>query len=172
VAETLSEIYKKGFQFAKKHYPEDAEDFAQELCIYAWQKDISDFGNLYVARRLYDYLRKHYGDSRGNRCKYGKTKPIIDGKLADDRPIGGHDNELPECLYVLTKYERLIFVMVKKFEISHAAIADCCGVSEITISQLIVKINKKVQDLIDGNLTPLQRIRLRSFRRVLMKGSK
>ena len=121
-----------------------AEDFAQECCLYALERQIPE---VYVDRRLTDYLRKHNGRTGtpgGDARSFAiHTTKEYDDKAHGFQPRDGCDHlDIPRMLNGIERHGRLIYALYHKHEMAEAAIADCCGVTESRISQIISGIQK------------------------------
>ena len=167
------------FEKAKKYaimqgYREDCEDFAQDVVLYAFEKKSAD---LYLSRRLCDYLRKTYGRTGTPRNTsrffaiedFSEKIPAPDSAESFDR--FGSD-EIGDALARLTKYERLIYVITKKFSMEQDKIADCVGVSPSRIGQEIKRIQKIIDKTLKRNVSGIQGAREKQLEKILRKKRK
>lgn len=144
-------IHRQAARYAARHgRPNDAEDFAQECCLYAF-KNKSD--KLFLQRRFSDYLRRNYG-RKGTpggdaRWAFARASEVYDDEahgfdLSFELFAGGDPSRIGSCLSLLSRYERLIYVLHHKYEVPLTQIADSQGVSESRISQVLKRIQEAV----------------------------
>lgn len=140
-------INRQAAGYAKRHgLPNDADDFAQECCIYAFEKRTDQ---IFLARRFSDYIRRNYGRSGtpgGDARLFGtRTSVVYDEESHGSEPSDGCDtSRIGGYLRRLSRYERLIYVLRHKYEVPLTQIADSQGVSESRISQVLKGIQKAI----------------------------
>lgn len=130
-------------------FPNEADDFAQEIAIKQWELSEGPHEGFYVNLKWawVDYLRSKYGDSR---AKYRQTIDNINTVELDDyvvtKPIEvkPHINDkLKAHLYLkATPYQAMISASYLN-GLSFAKIANILGVSASYISNIIRGINGK-----------------------------
>ena len=161
-------LTRKASSYAKRHgHPQDAEDFAQECCIYAFE---SGSDEIYIARRFSDYLRRNYG-RKGTPGADARRQAIFvdyDDEAHGAEPQDGRDLDgFGDYLARLSRYERLIYVLRHKYEAPLTQIADCRGVSESRISQELSRIQKAVDQAVARKESGIQRAREEEMARIL-----
>ena len=138
-------IFRLAFRHAKRNgHSNDAEDFAQECCIYAFEKQTDE---IFIRRRFSDYLRRNYdrkGTSSGDALWLARGAiDVYDDETHGSEPqIGYDDHRGTEHLSQLSRYERLIYVLSHKYDIPLTQIADSQGVSLSRISQVLKGIQQ------------------------------
>jgi DNA-directed RNA polymerase specialized sigma24 family protein len=164
------EIHRQASSYAKRHGKRnDADDFAQECVLYAFEKGVSDF---YVARRFSDYLRRNYGRSGtpggDARRHFESTRCVYDEESFGSEPLDRLDtSRIPEYLVGLSRYERLIYVLKEKYEVPIAQIADSQGVSSSRISHVISGIQKTIYQKASRKESGVQRDGEKEVERIL-----
>ncbi len=148
----FKEIRDHALAYAKRRgFPSDAEDFAQDCCLYAFENPGEEF---YIARRFSDYRRRNYGRA-GVLSSEARRAGTAASEAYDDNRHGTSVLDPYDFLlgarYVakLSRYERLLYVLRHKYAVPLGQLADSQGVSEVRISQVLkgiqAAINKAIQ---------------------------
>ena len=150
----FKKIYKTANLYARKNgLPQDADDFAQECCIYAWKKNTED---VFFSRRFSDYVRKNYGRKGGisadvKRSLYLKGQEFnekIHGVAGFESQDRRPDMPFGKYFDFVSKFQRLIYVLSKKYGIKITTLADSAGVSQGRISQIVEGVQAAVDQKI------------------------
>lgn len=174
-AKDLELVFEKAKRYANfKGYQQEAEDFAQECVLYAFQKETD---NIYLSRRLVDYLRKTYGHKGFSRyaARFVQIENLpreIPAPDEDKSSNGCFADEIGKALERLTKYERLIYVLSKKYTVAQNKIADCVGVSEPRIGQELKRIQKTIDQTVARKEPGVSELRERKLEEILAKKRK
>lgn len=146
-------IRRQAARYAKLHgHPNDAEDFAQECCIYAFERQTDE---VFIQRRFSDYLRRNFGraGSPGGDSRRAVARPSevfndeahgFDSSNEFDPSERCDSHRIGFFLSKLEKYERLIYVLRHKYDVPITQIADSQGVSPGRISQVLKGIQTTV----------------------------
>lgn len=146
-------IHRQAARYAKRHgHPNDAEDFAQECCLYAFERQSDAF---FVARRFSEYLRRNYGRAGtpgGDARRAGaRASDVYDDEAhGSEPPVGCDTSRIGSYLSKLSRYERLIYVLRHKYDVPLTQIADSQGVSKNRISQVLKGIQASVYKEVTG----------------------
>jgi DNA-directed RNA polymerase specialized sigma24 family protein len=147
-------IYNIAKSYAKKRGLErDAEDFAQDCCLYAHETGTA---MIYVERRFVEYLRRNYGDTRtaGGRLRSAAELngcEFVEGAHGGQSSDGLARLESRRLLGPLSRWERTIYVMHHKYGITHGEIGDIQGVSASRISQIMSSIQERIEQSTSGD---------------------
>jgi DNA-directed RNA polymerase specialized sigma24 family protein len=156
--------------YAKRRgHSHDAEDFAQECVLYAFEHSTDA---VFIARRFSDYVRKHYGragtpngDARLLGLKHHEA--YCDETHGFEPPDRSDAQRVGVYLARLSRYERLIYGLHHKYEVTLAQIGDCRGVSESRISQELSRIQKIIDQAVAREVSGVSRVREKEVERVL-----
>ena len=136
-------IWDDAFALAnRKGLSNDAKDFAQHCCLYAFKHRIDTFFGLYPISRLSGFMRKNYGD-KGTKKRNAKFCELNDHadymKTHEDSWF-----EVRNHLSVLSRYEKALFSMYHVFDIDYGQIAEVMGISKQSVRTEIISIQKKI----------------------------
>lgn len=152
----IKQIYDRARVFAiKNRYWEFAEDFATHVSIYCLEKPDIDPDKIFLRRRLIDFLRLEFGDSRKSARFEARFKTV---EIEPHHAVLEPSNEIcveeiDAVLDYLPIYERLLYVAYHKHAISQTTLADCLGLNPARISQII----KRIQSRIDKTVAQRER---------------
>lgn len=128
---------------AKGYGNEDPEDFAQECCLYAFEKQTE---NIFIQHRYTDYLRGMYGrrdtPSGELRRAIAKASGAFSGGGGEEAFVD--DGSAKKALAKLSRFERLIYVLHHKYEVPLVCVADALEISGGRVTQMLAAIQKKL----------------------------
>ena len=165
-------IYRMAERYAQRHgRSEDSQDFAQECCIYGFEHETNE---IFIARRFSDFIRKNYGDKRttsGAARQKGmlSSSRFIESDAGYESSDGRSPGEATRYFAYLSRYERLIYVLHHKYELPYSTAADCQGVSESRICQILQGIQEKINRTIAGKEREISRARAATLEKILQE---
>lgn len=123
---------------------EQAEDFAQEALLKRFQGSRQHIKHLWI-----DYLRETSGRSGGRHYELRKSlnNHLFTFDQFPDYRIEDFDPRMTARLKLLTLTERIITILILGWGLTQEEVANVFGMSASRISQIISKVEKRMEDL-------------------------
>ena len=130
---------------AKQGFSNESEDFAQEVLMYAFQKDTE---KVYIKNRFIDYLRKTKGDARRN-CHKDRVVSLSNdfdvGIIRDEKECRKSKIQSNPALVLNLSADELFILKLNEQGWQYKEIAFLYGVSDARISQRMTELRRKVR---------------------------
>jgi RNA polymerase sigma factor (sigma-70 family) len=130
---------------AKQGYSNESEDFAQEVLLYAFQKETE---KVYIKNRFIDYLRKTKGDAR-NKCHKDRVVSLSNdfdaGIIEDEKERRESKICLNPALVLNLSADELFILKLSEQGWQYKEIAFLYGVSDSRISQRMTELRRKAR---------------------------